>query len=506
MVVSLLKVLHSGLQDERLQSIQPRLDLYMKVFRRAGRFASQWIRLDFNQIPQFGQTASIVIPRKGHLVARIYLVTTLPDITTPQLAAQKAAATTGANFAGPYFRWTNSIGHALVQEASVFIGGSKFDTLSARLLEIMDEFNTPLEKVPLVDSLIQREPNYQTTKLPPAINQVVTPLPFWFSRGDPSLWLPVDALSVDEVRADITFAPFQNLYYTDSHNEDPIGDAVPTVCKDGATFLLPMAASPFYKLDPKGKRLYNFSKVNSPNGLSVSKIPGAQMPGSYSLGDTYILAEYIYLDKPEANRFRVSQIQTPIVQHYALEPQDTQSMNNVKISLDFPNPIRDLYFYCQRPEAIAANCLFLATREISGLDQPYVPWWPNPDLDALYPGFADSNSEPIRSISVLYEGQRVRFKTENTALFRSILPSFEHKKAPFYNRYFYNIPFGFQNGLTAPSQPTGEANFSIIQNKDLILEIRPGLKGLNRFTVFVYGETYNVLTIYGGRGSLLFGY
>ena len=494
MVVALLKVLHSGLQDERLQTAQPLLDGYVKIFRKAGRFSTQWYRLDFNQIPQFGQTASLFLPRKGHLVSRIYLVTTMPDITTLQLQAQQTPS-----FAGPTFRWTNSLGHALIQEATVSIGGPVFDTLNGRLLEVLDEFNTPLEKVPLVDSLIQREPNFNSQKLPPAINEVITPLPFWFSRGDPALWLPVDAISAADVRLDVTFAPSANLFYTDSRVEG------------SPLTLLPMAASPFYKIDPQGKRLYNLSQQNFPNGLSVSQIPNIEMPASFSLGDTYVMAEYVYLDKPEANRFRVSDIQTPIPQHYSLDPQDTKQMNQIKIKLDFSNPMRDIFFFCQRPEAIALNCPFLATRDISGSSQPYAPWWPDPNIDTLRPAFVKSDSEPLNSLNLLYEGQRVRYKTTNMALFRSILPALEQKKASFYNRYFYNLSFGFQHGLTAVSKPTGEANFSMIQNKDLFLEIRPptgviGPLGVNRFIVYVFGETYNIMNIYGGRAGLLFGY
>jgi hypothetical protein len=520
MVVALLKPLHSGLQDDRLQTAQPLLDGYIKLFRKAGRFTSKWHRLDFNQIPQFGQTASLYLPRKGHLVSRVYLVSTMPDITTLQLKVQATP-----NFAGPVFRWTNSLGHAIINETSVSIGGPVFDKLNGRLLEVLDEFNTPLEKVPLVDSLIQREANFNSTKLPPATNEVITPLPFWFSRGDPALWLPIDALSAADVRIDVKFAPWQSLYYTDSRRETPVDlsnnpviNTATTVNNNsyncaGAEYssLLPMNSSQFFSFDPDGSTYYNLSKQNYPNGLILSPIPDYLMPDTFSLGDTYIMAEYIYLDKTEANRFRVSNIQTPIVQHYTLDPQDTMKMNQIKIKVDFSNPIRDLFFFCQRPEATSYNCPFLATRDLSGSEQPYAPWWPDADIDHLQPAFVKSDSEPLNSLNFVYEGQRVRYKTTNMALFRSILPALEQKKAPFYNRYFYNMSFGFQHGLTAPSQPMGEANFSVIQNKDLFLEIRPptgrqGSLNVNQFIIYLFAETYNILNIYGGRAGLLFNY
>lgn len=496
MVVSLLKVLHSGIQDERLQSVKPTLAGYIKLFHRAGRFATQLVRLDFSQNPQFGQTASVVLHRKGHLLSRLYLVTTLPDITTPQLAARAAGAV------GPSFRWTNSVGHALIQEATVNIGGTLFDRLTGPMLEVLDEFQTPLEKVPLTDSLIQRQPDFyqRSTELPAAgPSQVITPLPFWFARKDPAAWLPVDALSAAEVRVDITFAPWQSLYYTDSRIEsDPAS-------------LWPMAGSKFYKLDAAAPRSYHFSKENWPRGLQISPIEGVgPMPTNFQLGDTYVIAEYVYLDKVEANRFRISEIETPIVQHYYTQ-QDTRGVNSVQIPLEFPNPVRDIFFYCQRPEAVALNAPFLATRDISGADQPYAPWWPDASLTSYQPAFIAADSEPIESLRLVYEGQRTRYQTSNPAFFRSILPSLEQKKAPFYNRYYYNLSMGFQHGLVAASQPMGEANFSMIQSKDLLLTIKnwtgaSGPMGVNRFLVNVFAETYNVMKIYGGRAGLLFGY
>lgn len=526
MVVSLLKVLHSGLQDERLESVNPRLDAYVKIFRRAGRFSTQWVRIDFNQIPQFGQTTTLTIPRKGHLVSRIYLVTTMPDIRTPQVLAQNAVKTlikkgiakSPVNptmpepFYAPTFRWTNSLGHALIQEASISIGGTVFDRLNARLLEVLDEFNTPLEKVALVDSLIKREATFNTTALPPLINEVVTPLPFWFSRGDPSLWLPVDAISAADVRLDITFAPWQNLYYTDARKDDAL--ASNTYKSPCETQMFAMENSQFFTINNKQNStefVKNLSQFQySTGGFQPLLIPDVKMPSTFSLGDTYLMVEYVYLDKPEANRFRVSHIETPIPQHYALEPYDTQQMKKAQIPLDFPNPVRDIFFFCQRQETAAFNCPFLATRDISGL-RGYAPWWPDADIEKLYPAFSESDSEPIDSIKLVYEGQRVRFSSENPALFRAIIPAFEQKKAAFYNRYFYNISFGFQHGLVAPSQPTGEANFSIIQKKELYLEMRSytGYRGplyVNRFNIYVFGESYNILTIYGGRAGLLFGY
>ena len=102
MVASLLRLLTSGVQDGRLLSPkgQPNISFFSKVFVRAGRFTTQWVRLDFDNAPAFGGTAVLTIPRKGHLLSRLHLVTTMPDIATIQLQAHTAG---GEAFAGPQF-------------------------------------------------------------------------------------------------------------------------------------------------------------------------------------------------------------------------------------------------------------------------------------------------------------------------------------------------------------------------------------------------------------------
>ena len=82
MVASLLKVISSGIQDERLD-FKHTLYPFIKVWIKAGRFTTQWGRLEFENTPTFGNTAYVRILRKGHLVTRLFLVAQMPDIWSP---------------------------------------------------------------------------------------------------------------------------------------------------------------------------------------------------------------------------------------------------------------------------------------------------------------------------------------------------------------------------------------------------------------------------------------
>ena len=519
MVASLLRVLQSGIQDSRLLPPrgQPNISLFKTVLIRAGRFTTQWVRLDFDTKPNFGTKAVITLPRKGHMISRLFLVTTFPDLAPAQNAAAAAAQAQGKPFLGPAFIWTNSLGHSIVNLATLDIGGARVEQIDGRLLEILDEFYTPLEKVEIVNRLIQRNstdfPNYVTANSAPV---TYTPLTFWFSRGDPGVNLPIDALSVDQVKLTITFNPATNLYVSNAFSPPSNKQ-----CNKSGGAYFPILGSEFYVADPLGKPVDGLPATPGGQGnpmvpVLASQIPGVKMPTDLSLGDTYILAEYIYLDAPEANRFRISDIEVPITQHYSFEPHDTSAAATAVISLAIPNPTRNIFFYAQRFEGDSYNAQHLATRDLSGSGTT-VPWWPNaspissrsPGL--LQPAFVFRNSEPLKSIQLRYANSLMRYSTTSPSVFRSLFPSYEMKKSPYVNRYIYSLHFGMNHGHLCPSQPSGEANLDKIGSVDLELEFNPFSGSSNpntvpRYIVRVWAETYNIFRVYGGRGGMLFAY
>lgn len=512
MVASLLKPLTNGIQNDRLffkQTVYP----FARLWRTTGRFTTQIHRLDFDSAPAFGQTAQLRLVRKGQLITRLFLVANMPDIAAPQIAA---AASTSA-LAGPYFGWTNSLGHALVSSATMHIGNTPVETLDSKLLEMLNEYTIPLEKTTTANRLLKRLDNgftqtsfgYASTS-----TQVVVPLPYWFCRGDSASAFPIDAILDEVVRIGITFRPLNGLYYTDSRTLDNTSEAE-------GTSLWPLPKSPFYRRASVGSVVPGLVGLDGlPVTGPVSVIPDIRMPSAKDLplGETYVLAEYVYLDQPEANRFRLGDLQIPIVQHYAIQPYPSRCLPRVRIPVAVPNPAKDLFWMVQRVSAPSYNAHFLACRDLRGPRDPAESlWWPNAiGLSATQPGilqpaFALSDSEPISACALLYQGSLVRFRTQTPALYRSILPSWEQKKSPWVNRYYYNFPFGLWNGYTPPSRPRGEANLDKVPQTDLLLEFTPVRGSYNSndvpdYMVYIWAETYNMLRVFGGRAGILFAY
>jgi hypothetical protein len=525
MVASLFRLLETGLQDERLQYDGAKCSWkqFTKVWRRAGRFTTRWHRIDFNSSPELGRGAVADIPLKGEFLTRMFLVCTLPDIGTIQAEAAAAAkAAGGTGEVAPKFGWANAVGHAIVQQAQMIIGGNIIDVLDRNLLELLDEFYTPLEKVPAVNKMIGRvDSGYSaTTFAAPGNKTVYIPLPFWFSRGDAACALPVDAIRNASIRVSINFAPIGDLYYTKSKKLPPdvitantcgtleaiSRQPVREFSNCGGSKLWQLEGSQFYYQCTNGKIVTGLELQGEvcPAGPVVPPVP---------LVDGHLLCEYIYVDKPEANRFRLADIQIPITTHTGLPIFDTQGLPSATIPIRVGNPVRNLYWMARRTDAAAVNDWFSCSRDLVGPDGAY--WWPDArglaadQPGQLLPAWATRDTEPLRAVQITYEGNLNRVGSSMTALFRSILPSYEAKKSPWIHRYYYMYPFGILNNQRGVSAPCGEANLDKIDRINLRLDFTPqrgyiAASTVPRYEILSWVEEYNILRIYGGRAGLLF--
>ena len=521
MIGSLLRPLTSGLQDERIQyninKDRCRIYPYLKVFIRAGRMTTQWVRLDFNQVADFGRQSTCDLVRKGHFINRVFLVCSLPSLTTTNRVTGNPLPTNAL----PQFGYTNGIGHALVARADFTISGEVVDSLDSQLLEVLDEYYTPLEKVGAVNELIGRLDNGFTNTSFQGPLTTYTQLPFWFSRGDSAAALPIDAMPADQIQIRVQFRGIQGCYQTTSLS--------PTVATDPCdpstegSSLWNISQSSFYEEDSGGVVVPGLNPADPTKKYSRLEDYAMPLKTDIHIEDAYLLCEYIYVDKSEANRFRVSDIRVPVVQHYILEPFDNKSTPYANIPIRVPNPARALYIVPQRYEAPAYNAYFLCARDLTTTynenNNINEIWWPNAEglQDAAVPtrfiaGFATRDSEPLAALSFVYEGQLARYATTAPALFRSIIPGPMFTKTPWINRYMYALPFGLMPGIKPLTLHFGEANLDKLKRAELRLQFS-GQRScatdsmtVDRYTVRIYAETYNVFRVYGGRGTLLFSY
>lgn len=517
-----LTLVSTGLADSRLQPPKGRPDIkqFVKVLHKTTRYAAQWNQVEFDGSVEFGQRVSLTIPRIGELVSGLMIVVDMPDIYTQQLAAIQAAGGTSLTnrgaFLGPLFGWTNSLGHALIQQIQLEIGGAIVETLDSRLLEILDELYETVESTQAKNAMIKRQPNgfTSTTFLTSTPTKVYIPIPFWFSRpGVYSHALPIDALSSDLVRVHVTFRPLNQIYYTEAR---PMAATAPA----GFTgAMLPITGAQWWRSNVSSPIVVSqLSEAQGTRGTNASIIPGLQFPIRFSPTAAYAMIEYISLDPYEAQAFRSAELTYHVEQHQAVAPQATLGQQMLRFEVPYANPVKELLWVFQRPEAETYNAWFLFTQDLGPYLTPYatvnpcaIPWWPDAVLTGteatqyhLLPGFRDSMSEPLQEATLLYNTFE-RFVHDGGSFFRGVVPSQYYTKSAIINRYVYAYSFGKKMGRLSYG-PSGAANWDKLTHKEMYMTLKKNRSGsaTPSLNLYAYVTNWNVFKVFGGRGGMLF--
>ena len=522
-----LTLVSSGLADARQQPPKgnPDISQFLKVLHKTTRWSAQWNRIDFDGSPEFGQRVSLTIPAIAELVSGLNIVVKMPDIYTTQLNAIQASGGTDFNnpgqFLGPTYGWTNSLGHALIQQIDLEIGGAIVESLTGQQLEILDELYETVESALTKNAMIKRAPNGfgPRTWLSSDSTTVYIPIPFWFSRpGVYSHALPIDALRADKVRVHVTFRPINQLFYTDARVDARTVGYRPADDSEGGMWNI--VGGRFWQSDSEATTMvYSMNATMGASGTNGAIIPGIQFPLRFTPQDAYALVEYISLEEYEAIAFRSSELTYHVEQHQAIPVQQSLSQTEVRLVIPFTNPTKEIHWVFQRPEAETYNAWFLFTRDLSavipghqGVANPcLVPWWPDAQLLPtksnnwqIVPAFQSSYSEPLSAATLLYNSFE-RFVQEGGSYFRGIVPATSYVKSAVHDRYVYAYHFG-QKEERLLYGPSGVANWDKIPRKELYLTLNRGRNGSTppNMNIYVFTTVWNVFKVFGGRGGMLF--
>ena len=471
----------------------PSIDFYKSVLHRRTRWASQWRRVEFDNVADFGRTATCTLPINGELITRITLVVELPDIYTPQIKAiNNFAGGSDTRFiVGPSWAWTNGVGHALCSDVRLLINDQKIEQFDSQLLEVIDESERAVEHLDSTNQLIARDPSaysdqqtinlyndgvYQPKATVPQSNPLTLEVvfPFWFNKGPGPTPLPIQALNKDKVQLRVTFRPVQDLVYTSSRitASNPSLSLSPN---QGAGPIPNIAGCGFFYYDETSEtmienatssanlRAQGITVPSNPNNPADSQeipqnpFPGGvtrefTMPSEYHFTDAYWIVEYVSLEDREASAFRMADLDLPILQHVAIPPVITEGALKVFVPLNQSGLVRDLMWVAQRVEAPSYNAHFLFSRELAQtpVDGPCdLPWWPDallPDWDYgdgyIVPAFSTRFSDPIADAQLTYRSL-LRFDHESPSIFRSLIPALNCRRVPLIDRYVYRYEFGF---------------------------------------------------------------
>ena len=457
----LMQLVAYGAQDIYLTG-NPQITFFKVVYRRHTNFAMEAIEQTFNGSANFGKKVQCTISRNGDLIHRVYLQATLPQV--------QLQSTDGS---GAQFRWLNWVGHNLINNVYVEIGGQQIDKHYGDWLQIWNELTQEAGKqagyaemvgnVPaLVNLLVQggedcdsgcssnTEPNASSEVLKCAPEYTLyVPLQFWFCRN-PGLALPLIALQYHEVKVWLEFNSLNNLCfdYTNLANTHTIRDRV------------------------------------AQSGLVSASL--------------YV--DYIYLDTDERRRFAQVSHEYLIEQLQFTGGESVTSSAN-KIKLNFNHPTKELVWVVQRDSFVSCDDTVVAPWKGQ---QPfnYSDWWDRAVLESGYSvtrveGLAGGN--PTVTAKIQLNGQD-RFSEREGAYFNLVQPYQHHTNIPAVGINVYSFALKPEE-----HQPSGTCNFSRIDNATLQLTLSNNTVGsVLSAQVRVYAVNYNVLRIMSGMGGLAY--
>lgn len=448
---ALVQIAAFGTQDVLLMG-NPTVTFFKNVVNRHTNFAIETIQQVLQGASNFGASnATVQITRDGDLLWKTFIRFKLPRLETTysfSAAIDKPVTIVPA-------RWTDDIGHHLIQNCNVVIGGSQIDKHYGDWLQIWSQLTLDESKRagyndmignryelmgnngrPVIDAAWLTANNaagvYPFTarfNIPEAIIEV--PLQFWFCR-DPALTIPLVSLPYHDVRISFDIRALDHVVIP------------PMVIGEPA----------------------DVAKVT----LQYSNIESLQ---------PIVYANYVFLDNAERKRYA----QHP--QEYLVEQlqyaENPASQGSVDINLNFNHPTKELVFVAQKQTYVQHRCTDVTSNSYNIANQlsnyQFTGYNAVANKWSLVDGYTHGMPEygnmsttygnPIDRAELVINGV-ARVKETDSIFFNRTQPYMHHSCIP--QAAGINV---YSFALKPESiQPSGTINFSRIDNTTLRLRLK----------------------------------
>ena len=519
----LIQLVSYGAQDIYISG-NPQITFWKILYKRHTNFAMEAIEVTFNGQADFNKRVTAVINRNADLMFRTYVQVVLPSINV----SNSSQLGSGINA----FRWVNYVGHRLLKQVELEIGGQRIDRQYGDWMQIWTQLSTELGQVPALDSLVGNTHDLTLLKTSSGVGLDATcsstevtqscvsrsgtpaktlyvPLQFWFCRN-PGLAIPLIALQYHEVRLNVDFETWENCVYAENTANAPV------------------------------------------------------RPAAQSLAAASVYVDYVYLDTEERRRFAQQSHEYLIEQVQYTGAESITSSSN-KVQLNFNHPVKELLWVVQRDSFV--DCSFPGWLGAVGGQQPFNysddfstegiimsllsragtnpsstggPAGPSLGLgvnvtdgninvgnnnvaelansgeagasDAfdsgvnyllakviLASGVRCEGKNPVEVCKLQLNGQD-RFTEREGSYFGTVQPYQHHTRTPSTGINVYSFALRPEE-----HQPSGTCNFSRIDKATLQLTVSLNtVQGSNTAQVRVYALNYNVLRVMSGMGGLAY--
>jgi len=414
---AILQLAAKGVQDQYLIG-NPQITFFKTVYRRHTNFSIETINCVFNSKVDFSSKISCIIPSKGDLISNIYVKINLEQLH------QDCDTNIHAH-------WINSIGHAILSEIEIKIGGLLIDKHYSEWMEVWGELTQNEEKRTGYFEMIGKITDGLSTMNKEKFKgplQLYVPLNFWFCKNI-GVALPLVALQYHEVELSIKTRPFDECYIT----------------SDG-------------------------SKIDNNNYMNMS-----------------LLVDYVFLDTDERKKFAQTNHEYLIEQIQCINNYPVIASNSVNIPISLNHPVKELIWFLRRTDVNEFKTDPCDCDEILSYGND---WFNFSDKIGTIHGFNDTFDKAILQLN-----GSDRFTEQSADYFRLVQTYIRHSRIPSKQIYVYSFalrpeeyqPTGtcnysrIDNSILKLSFNTGNTinyNIYIYAINYNILKIKGGMAGL----------------------------
>ncbi len=184
----------------------PEATLFKGFYRRITMFAIESVAQTFTGSVGFGNKVTATISRNGDLLTKMVLEVSLPALTVTGTAAQVS--------------YISDVGHHLLQEIELEVGGISIVKHYGRWLHIWQELTRPASKDSVYAKMIGNRSDVTTlstagttSTLAAPSSKLYIPLRFWFCDNYAAAF-PLIACQYHDVKVNLTFNPLSQLTKT----------------------------------------------------------------------------------------------------------------------------------------------------------------------------------------------------------------------------------------------------------------------------------------------------
>jgi len=513
MAGGLIQLIAKGIQDMFITS-QPQITFFKTIYRRYTNFSIEPIPQYFTHEPDFSKKVSCILSRCGDLIGQTILVLTLPNI--PEFSDDLTK-----------FAWINKIGFTIIKTIDIEIGEQLIDRHYGDWLNVWSEltdnktnqFNNMIGNVKTLTEFTNGKNEYT----------LYIPLQFWFCRSY-GLSIPVIGLRYSEVKINLELNDASKCYFINPTHYILLEDDTTNFSEyeyieqsvDGVT-----AVGIVSSFDTVTKRLY-YTKLLTNNFLSPTisgeisrdtifsvytsddyekyRITGitsgnyvlpkintspvvysSERLRSLSIGDCFLLVNYVFLEKDE--RLQIAQSKNEyVIEKLIYSNEKTLSSSNVKVKLDTIQPCKLMAWVVQMTNY--GNDTINYTNNYKHYDSENEKY--------IYYGTTYLGDNPIVQETILLNGhERISLRASNYFSQAQILQHFKYTTNSGINIYSFSLE-------PIIPQPSGSCNMSEIDNIYVQMNLNATLTSTNTAKFRCYSMVHNVLVIYNGLGRLKF--